>query len=228
MRREKIDEESKSDTGCLKVPGRGRGRQTVTWPLGLVCAVITGAGWVVVAVLVAVGATRGVDVAARDFFRPHDEWGSTQLRADIIVEGLRPIVVSALLLCVATVTSALVRSWRPLLFAGTLGMTTCLITFLTKLALHRPDPHYQVAWDSGSFPSGHVVAVLVTLGGIVLIVWERTGWRHWLMVAVGGIGMSWALLVEGAHWFTDVLGGVLLSLAILAVFSTFPLRRSLR
>ena len=65
-------------------------------------AIIAGLAFVVLAVLVEVGATHRLDVAMREFFRPGDVWGAPQIWVDIMVEGLEPDAVSArrcVLLC---------------------------------------------------------------------------------------------------------------------------------
>ena len=79
-------------------PGRG----------ATLLAIITGLAFVVLAVFVEVGATHPLDVAMREFFRPGDVWGDTQIRVDIMVEGLKPtrvLPLAAVACCCSPYTS---------------------------------------------------------------------------------------------------------------------------
>ena len=54
----------------------------------------------------------------------------------------------------------------------------------------------------GSYPSGHMIALVVCLGGC-LLVWEAdTRWFLWLLIAVPAAGMALALLYGAAHWLS--------------------------
>lgn len=183
-------------------------------------AIIGAASFVMLAVLVATHATQGFDDAARGFFRPHDEWGQLQLRADVVVEGLKPRNIAPLLALVAIVVSLRRSSWRPVVYAATIGGAAGLLTVLSKLLLERPDTHNDVTWAGGSFPSGHTMSVLVFLGFVVLVWHERSRWWEWVVVTLVGLGMGLSLLVQAAHWFTDVIGGLLLALTVLATAAT--------
>ena len=77
-------------------------RSWVAW--GSACAFIA------LAIAVHLGLLDTFDSIARAWARPDDVWGTAQMRADFVVEGLRPTVVAALLvvftaglLCQATV-----------------------------------------------------------------------------------------------------------------------------
>jgi len=175
-------------------------------------------------VLVLAHLTQSLDDAARGFFRPDDAWGTTQQRADLVVEGLKPRNVAPLLAAVGIGASLHRLSWRPVVFGGLLGGVAVALTVATKVAIQRPDTHGEVSWTGGSYPSGHTVAVLVSFGGALLIVRERTRWWEWCCVALVGVGMGLALLLQAAHWFTDVAGGLLLATALLAAATFAPLR----
>jgi membrane-associated PAP2 superfamily phosphatase len=182
--------------------------------------------FVALTVLVAVHATDSLDEWVRDYFRPGDSWGRTQMRADHVVEGLRPKVVAPVLFVAAVVSSVWARSWRPAGFAVLLGGSAFVLTEATKALVSRPDPHYQSLSHSGSFPSGHTVTVLIAFGGTLLLLRPATRVWQWLIVAALGGGMGLALLIEGAHWLTDVLGAVLLSALLLMLASTSGLRNA--
>jgi undecaprenyl-diphosphatase len=82
---------------------------------------------------------------------------------------------------------------------------------------------------AGSFPSGHVVSVLVCLGGALIVLEPHSRWRHWAwaLVLAAGAGMAHGMLIQSAHWLTDVAGGALLGISVLAAASAWgPGRRS--
>ena len=58
----------------------------------------------------------------------------------------------------------------------------------------------------GSFPSGHMVSVLVCLGGALLVVQQRPRWWEWVLVGLVDLAMGLSLLLQAAHWLTDVVG----------------------
>jgi membrane-associated phospholipid phosphatase len=174
--------------------------------------------------LVVLHATEPLDEWVRDYFRPGDSWGPAQIRADHVVEGLRPMVVAPVLFVAAIVASIVARSWRPAGFALLVGGLALILTELTKVLVARPDPHYATLPHSGSFPSGHTVTVFVVLGGTLLMLRPVTHLWQWLIVCAVGGAMGLALLVEGAHWLTDVVGGVLLSAFVLVLASVSQLR----
>lgn len=189
-----------------------------------VLAVCAASAFVLLSVLVDAHVTQGIDAAVRALLRPHDEWGETQIRADVVVEGLKPRNILLLLPVVAIGVSIWRRSWRPTAYGALIGASLVALTLLTKLALQRADPHGLVVEHGGSFPSGHTASVLVCVGGALLILRERPRWWEWSLVGLAGGVMGWALLVQATHWLTDVLGGALLALTLLAVLSMSPLR----
>lgn len=70
----------------------------------------------------------------------------------------------------------------------------------------------------GSYPSGHVTRVLVTLGVLALYATPR----RWRAVASALVAMSVSLMALARiavleHWLTDTLGGLLLGAAWLAL-----------
>ncbi len=189
-----------------------------------VLAVCAASAFVVLSALVDTHVTHGIDAAARWLFRPHDEWGDTQIRADVVVEGFKPRNILLLLPVIAVGSSIWRRSWRPAAYGALIGVSLVALTLLSKLAIQRADPHGLVVDHGGSFPSGHTVSVLVCVGGALLILRERPRWWEWSFVGLAGAVMGWALLVQAAHWLTDVVGGALLAVTLLALLSMSRLR----
>lgn len=198
------------------------GRSRVA-PVVAVCAAVA---FVALGVLVAAHVTQPLDAAARTLFRPHGEWGAAQVRADVVVEGAKPRNILLLLPVVGVCASIWRASWRPAAYAALIAVSLVAVTLLSKLVVHRADPHGAIAELGGSFPSGHVASVLVCVGGAVLVLHERPQWWEWAVVGLAGAVMGLAVMVQAAHWFTDVLGGTLLAFVLLAVASMSSLRRS--
>ena len=189
----------------------------------LLTALAAGTGYLALTLLVAAGATQPLDDAVRERFRPDDTWGTAQTTTGPLIDALEPRRVFALLAVVAIATSVRRFSWRPLAFAAQLAVTASAVTAVTKYVLHRTDPHADV-FGGGSYPSGHMLADLVCLGGIVLLLWRPAPWWAWLPVVAVEVAMGLALLFAAAHWFTDVVGGALLGAALLPVAASLRLR----
>lgn len=191
-----------------------------------VVAAAAGGMYAVLTVLVATGLADPLDASARQYFRPDDVWGAIQLRADVVVEGLRPTRVALALPVVAGVTAAVRRSWRPLWVALLVGVTSVGLVLLSQLVVARPDTHGVVGTHGGSYPSGHVAILLAVLGGCLLVV-ETTAW-WWAVVVLLDLLMGWCLMLQAAHWLTDVVGGALLGTCVLATVAFVSAREPRR
>jgi membrane-associated phospholipid phosphatase len=169
------------------------------------------------AVLVRLGVLNAFDLTFCQWARPDDVWGTAQLRADVVVQGLRPAVTASLLTAYTLAYCVGRRTFRPAIFVGCAGLATGALTLATKAAIARPDPHGSFAnVGGGSFPSGHVTSVVICLGMAALVARQHPGWWIWIIPALGGALMGVSLLLEAAHWFTDVVGGGLLATTVLA------------
>lgn len=166
------------------------------------------------ALAVHLGMADAVDGAVRSAARPGDVWGPLQVRALLVVEGLRPAHLVGPLLLVGAISSLLGRSLRPFAVMAIVGVPVSIVTLGTKLALARPDPHSTPFGHGGSFPSGHTVSVVAVFGLVVLLLRPSTRWG-WTLPAFMGCLMGWALIVVAMHWATDVVGAVLLAVAAL-------------
>ncbi|HEY6796510.1 MAG TPA: phosphatase PAP2 family protein [Kineosporiaceae bacterium] len=172
------------------------------------------AGFAVLTVAVVTGVLRPLDADAREWARPGGVWGPAQLRADLLVETLRPDRVVWLPVVVGVLQGVARRSVRPLLLVGlTVGLVSGLVVGLKEI-LATPDAHGDLT-HGGSFPSGHTVSVLVASGLSVLLIRAHPPRWVWVIPAALVVGMGGSLMVEGAHWGSDVVGGALLGAALL-------------
>lgn len=188
-----------------------------------------GAAFAALTALVAAHATEPADTEAAQWFRPHDVWGPTQALLVPVIDGLQPARAVVLLVLVSVAASLWRSSWRPMAFAAVVVVGAASSSVVVKFALHRPDPHAQMSALGGSYPSGHVVALLVCLGAAVLVLsGGRARWWQWALVAACCAVMSAALLFTAAHWLSDVVGGAFLGVAVLAGASVLPLGPSRR
>ena len=203
------------------VPGAGSQRPRRP---GLPVAAVAGSLFVVLCVLVETGATASMDAAVRDELRPDNVWGPSQARLNPIIDGIDPPRALALLAVLGLVLALRRRSWWPVLYAGLVAVAAVGPLMVAKFAVARPDPRHEMTAIGGSFPSGHMLAVVVCLGGCLMLLVPRTRWWQWLPIVVIGGVMGAALVVCAAHWFTDVVGGALLAITMLGLLEAIPPR----
>lgn len=199
---------------------RGTGSWSARW-LGLGVAV----GFLILSIAVRLGRLDAWDATTRSWFRPNDEWGPLQLRADYVVEGLRPVRIVPLLAIIVLIVCAVRRSLRPAVFAGVSILLLAALTTVTQVLVSRPDPHGAVHRLGGSFPSGHTATVIVCSAVLVLVLWPRPAAVLWLLPVLAGSLMGASLLVQAAHWTSDVIGGALLAGLVLAAVGGAGLAR---
>jgi len=153
-----------------------------------------------------------VDIAVRGVYGPVEVWGPLETRADLVVKGLQPTHLALPLLLVVAVLSVLRRSLRPFAVMAVVGVPVAIVTLGTKWVMAHTRDTTPV--DHGSFPSGHAVSVIVVFGLVVLLLRPGTRWG-WMLPALMGCLMGWALVVAAVHPATDVVGAVLLAVGAL-------------
>ena len=155
-----------------------------------------------------------LDLAARRVYGPVEVWGPLELRADRFVNGLQPGHLAAPLLLFVAALSLLRRSLRPIVVLAATGMSVVIATLGTKWVMAHSEGN-PLPVSHGSFPSGHTVIIVAAFGLVVLLVRPDTRWG-WIIPAVMGCLMGWALVVVAAHPATDVIGACVLAAAVLA------------
>ena len=154
-----------------------------------------------------------LDIAGRSTAHTGDVWGPAQIRAARIVHGLQPAHLVVPLVLLVALLSLVRRSLRPFAVLALVGGLVIIVTLGTKwLMAHTETKATPVA--HGSFPSGHAVSVIVVFGIVVLLLRPRTQWG-WMLPAIMGCLMGWALIVASVHPATDVVGAILLAVAAL-------------
>jgi membrane-associated phospholipid phosphatase len=154
-----------------------------------------------------------IDLAVRGVYGPVEVWGPLETRADLVVKGLQPAHLAVPLLLIVAVVSLRRRSLRPVALTGVVGGLAIFATLGSKWVMaHAEGNPMPVA--HGSFPSGHTVSIIVAFGLAMLLIWPGTHWG-WLLPALMGSLMGWAIVVAAVHPATDVLGAGLLGIAVL-------------
>ena len=154
-----------------------------------------------------------LDLAVRSAAHAGQVWGPVQIRAARIVHGLQPAHLVVPLVLVVVVLGLIRRSLRPLAVMAVIGGLVIIVTLGTKwLMAHTETTATPVA--HGSFPSGHAVSIIIVFGIVVLLLRPGTRWG-WMLPAVMGCFMGWALVVASVHPATDVVGAILLAVATL-------------
>ena len=187
------------------------------WAASVVLATGAAVCFVALSLAVVAGATDDLDRQVRELFRPDDVWSTNQLVFGNVVDGLGPPVAVGLLLLAGVVAAWRHGSWRPLGEALVLAAVAGCVIGVTKLVFHREDPHGAISTLGGAYPSGHMVMLLVSLGGALLLLRRTARSWWWIPVALAEVLMGVSLLFLAMHWFTDVVGGALLGLVLVCL-----------
>jgi membrane-associated phospholipid phosphatase len=179
-------------------------------------AILSAVAFVLLSVIVATGITQPLDNAARELFRPGDRWGDVQTRFGYMVDGLSPPITGPLLAVGSAIAAWRWRSLRLLVFAGATGCLAVVLTLGAKAVLRRPDGHGDLHGFASSYPSGHLVMLLVSAGALLLI-FAPGAPRLWAALGVVVVLMGVSILVVAMHWLTDVVGSALLGVTVLSV-----------
>ena len=197
--------QERTAAGIVGANGRGRTKWIVP--------VVVAACYAIFTLAVHLRMLDFLDLAVRSAVHAGQVWGPVQIRAARIVHGLQPAHLVVPLVLVVVVLSLIRRSLRPLAVMTVVGGLVIIVTLGTKwLMAHTETTATPVAHSS--FPSGHAASVIVVFGIVVLLLRPRTRWG-WMIPAIMGCLMGWALIVASVHPATDVMGACLLAAASL-------------
>jgi membrane-associated phospholipid phosphatase len=194
-----------ADDGVVELTKRGRTRWIIS--VGITAC------YALFALGVHLRMLDAVDIAVRGVYGPVEVWGPLERRADLVVRGLQPTHLALPLLLVVAVLSLLRRSLRPFAVMAVVGGLVIIATLGTKWVMAHTETGATPV-GHGSFPSGHAVSVIVVFGLVVLLLRPSTRWG-WMLPAVMGCLMGWALVIAAVHPASDVLGAGLLAIAAL-------------
>jgi undecaprenyl-diphosphatase len=189
----------------------------------LLLGALLGAGWLVTRALVGTAVER-VDVAVVQWIAAHRTPAWTAAAGVASALGSTAVIVAASLVAV-TLTLAVTRRWRPVLFLAVV-MSAEVTLFLASSAIvgrARPSVDHlgPLLAPTAGFPSAHVAAALALYGAVALLVLTGTrAWWRWLVLATALVAVALVALARlyyGVHHPTDVLGSALLGLGVLAL-----------
>jgi undecaprenyl-diphosphatase len=176
-------------------------------------------------VLVAVGATDGVDRALMDAVRSGGTSGPLSILDPITELGSTGAVTLIALLCLAI--GALVGPWQHgIVAAAVIGLTALGVEIVKSVvARERPEILEPILVEHGfSFPSGHATLSMTAYGVLAVLVWRSRLAREAKLAATALVGMIvFAVGVSriwlGVHWPSDVLGGWIVGGVIVLLFA---------
>ena len=108
----------------------------------------------------------------------------------------------------------------PLVFAAATGALAVVLTLATKTVLSRSDGHGDLHGFASSYPSGHLVMLLVSAGCLLLLFGPLARW-WWAALGLLVTSMGVAILVVAMHWLTDVVASALLGVTVLCLAGLF-------
>lgn len=158
-----------------------------------------------------------LDLAVRSASRPGDAWGRVQLDASGVADHLDPSRVATLLIAGAAAVSVARRTFRPLAAVAVVFVPVAVVVLASKWVMAHSAPDTGPV-AHGSFPSGHTVTAVVSVGLLVLLMRQRPRWG-WLLPVLAGFVVGTALVLASIHPATDVLGAGLLAAAGLTAAS---------
>lgn len=179
-------------------------RHTMDW-IGVGCA----AGFVVLAALVALGATAGVDDAVHDVaVAMRTVWLTP------IARGLSDLMTPVPLVAIGIVLLTRARTRR---FGGAWALNVCsvaLLNVMLKALMQRPRPDAaaRLAEVAGfSFPSGHAATAMAAFGLLAWFMWHASRRGEGRVAAVACIVLATLVgasrVYLGVHYLSDVLAG---------------------
>ena len=111
------------------------------------------------------------------------------------------------------------KRWRSLSYLYIVMVGSSLISYTTKILMHRARPHL---WESFyppeldyAFPSGHAMTSMALVAALVILTWGS--FWFWPLLAIGSlfvVGIAWTRLYLGVHFPSDIIAGWMVSIAL--------------
>ena len=158
------------------------------------------------------------DRSVARWIQDHDPLGTDVLR--VFRDMGSTIVAVVIVLLAAMLEWIRARRWTAIAALGfMLGLILiAVLKFIVDAPRPTPFDLVQVAGhDSPSFPSGHVMGMVVVGTLVLRVTWRSLslpGHRRWLRIVptVWAAGMiliqPWVSVAAGVHWLSDTLGGL--------------------
>lgn len=192
-------------------------QRTLRYPLWGVVAILHLVAYLCLATLVKSSGPFSVDRAVRDFFQ-----GSQDIAVGWMIKGWAIFgdwqILTVMLIVLSLFLSREIRKEFLLFFLFALGGGGALGQ-LSKVVVGRVRPGDL----RFGFPSGHTLAAMVTVSGLLYFAYRRRLVRRSLAAAssaAGGVlivlGVGISRMYTDSHWLTDVLGSILLGGAVAA------------
>ena len=110
------------------------------------------------------------------------------------------------------------KRWRSLSYLYIVMVGSSLISYTTKIIMHRARPHL---WESFyppeldyAFPSGHAMTSMALVAALVILTWGSFWcWPILMSGSLFVVGIAWTRLYLGVHFPSDILAGWMVSIA---------------
>jgi undecaprenyl-diphosphatase len=194
--------------------------------IGVVLSVV----YIAVSVIVALGATDGIDEWWND--RMIDAETASLVRVAEAFGVLGSVTVAGVIAVVTVAVLAALRRWSPAIAVVSMAVLALVVSQLTKSIVDRPRPPDGLEVEtSASYPSASVMvsATAIVLGIAVVVAGMVPRWGSVIVwTAIGYVVvMAWSRTYLRVHWLFDVIGGAVGGAAVVTgrELRFFPQRR---
>jgi undecaprenyl-diphosphatase len=195
--------------------------------IGVVLSVV----YIAVSVIVALGATEGIDEWWND--RMIDAETAWLVRVAEAFSVLGSVTVAAVIAVVTVAVLAALRRWSAAIAVASMAVLALVVSQLTKSIVDRPRPPDGLEVEtSASYPSASVMvsATAIVLGIAVVVAGMVPRWGSVIVwIAIGYVVvMAWSRTYLRVHWLFDVIGGAVGGAAVVMVVLGLIARRTRR
>jgi undecaprenyl-diphosphatase len=187
--------------------------------------------YIAVSVIVALGATDGIDEWWND--RMIDAETVSLVRVAEAFGVLGSVTVAGVIVVVTVAVLAALRRWSPAIAVVSMAVLALVVSQLTKSIVDRPRPPDGLEVEtSASYPSASVMvsATAIVLGIAVVVAGMVPRWGSVIVwTAIGYVVvMAWIRTYLRLHWLFDVIGGAVGGAAVVMIVLCLIARRTRR